>query len=666
MSKTYYVCKYTPIELLKAFGGECENLNTMPEGFDYADQIAHPNICGFGKSVLEAVLAGGDQVKELVLVNCCDTIRSVYDLLEDSGQMDFLYMVDMLHGGNVCSRERVAAQLKDLAKKYGEYKGRSFDPAAFQKAFEPQERILKPHIAVLGARMGEELFEMTKASMPLPVVNETCVNNRSVAWTCQGVYSGGDGKGVDREEEITSRSETSVRGEADIRGETGTHIEAGAVDFDALMDWYAGELLGQIPCMRMLDNTGRRQLYQDPSLKGIIYHTVKFCDFYSFEYSEIKSHTDVPLLKIESDYTVQSSGQLLTRLEAFAESLSLNPHVAEEIWKAQRSENAPSQSSAADGAACSGENRTGQSGALYAGADGSGQSAAFHAGADGSGQFNTLHAGTHSGKGRHMGKGYFAGIDSGSTSTDVVILNKKKEMVAGIILPTGAGAAIGAERALEQALNEAKLVREDIDAVVTTGYGRTAIQAGDRSITEITCHARGAHFLEPRVRTVVDIGGQDSKVIRLDEDGSVKNFVMNDKCAAGTGRFLEMMARTMEMSLDEIGKAGLSYDEDITISSMCTVFAESEVVSLIAQNKKPDDIVHGLNKAVAAKTAALVKRVGGEEAYMMTGGVAQNRGLVKTLEERLGTRLIISDKAQLCGALGAALFAADMGVYPSE
>ena len=162
------------------------------------------------------------------------------------------------------------------------------------------------------------------------------------------------------------------------------------------------------------------------------------------------------------------------------------------------------------------------------------------------------------------------------------------------------------------------------------------------------------------MRTVVDIGGQDSKVIRLDEQGNVVNFVMNDKCAAGTGRFLEMMARTMEMSLDQLGNCGIQYKEDITISSMCTVFAESEVVSLIAQNKETDDIVHGLNKAVAAKTAALVKRVGGEEKYMMTGGVSRNQGLVKTLEERLGTKLVISEQAQLCGALGAALFAADM------
>ena len=549
MNKTYYVCKYTPIELLEAFGGECQNLNEMPQGFDHADQIAHPNICGFGKALLEAVMSG--KVKELVLVNCCDTIRSVYDILEDSGKLDFLYMIDVLHCDAECSRERTAVQLKGLAKAYGEYKGTTFDEEKFRQAFKKPEHIVKPHISVLGARMGNELFDMVQKSMPYPVENDTCVNNRSV-------------------------------------GETEPPKE---LEFDELMVWYAKELLGQIPCMRMMDHSGRKRLYNDTGIKGIIYHTVKFCDFYSFEYAQIKQNVTVPLLKIESDYTVQSSGQLLTRLEAFAESMNM-----EEL----------------------------------------------------------------EGKELKMGKGYFAGIDSGSTSTDVVILDKDQNIVTGIYLPTGAGAAIGAERALEEALKDAGLQREDIDAMVTTGYGRTAISDGDKSITEITCHARGAHFLNPEVRTVIDIGGQDSKVIRLDENGAVANFVMNDKCAAGTGRFLEMMARTMEMSLDDMGKAGLSYKEDITISSMCTVFAESEVVSLIAQNKATDDIVHGLNKAVASKTAALAKRVGGEERYMMTGGVSKNQGLVKTLEEKLGTTLVISDKAQLCGALGAALFAKDM------
>lgn len=549
MNKTYYICKYTPIELLQALGADCAILNRMPDGFDRADLIVHPNICGFGKALLEQVMDGS--VRELVLVNCCDTIRSVYDVLRESEALDFLYLMDMPHCDGACSRQRMVAQLKALMNAYADYKKTQFDEEKFRRAFSPREGSAVPHVTVLGARMGEQLYEMVQKAMPFPVENATCVNNRTAG--------------------------------QQLPPENGT--------VDQLLEWYAGELLGQLPCMRMMDNTGRKRLYNDPNLRGIIYHTVKFCDFYSFEYAQVKQNSQVPLLKIESDYTVQSSGQLLTRLEAFAESI------------------------------------------------------------DGE-QLNR--------KEKKMGKGYFAGIDSGSTSTDVVILDKEKKIVASVILPTGAGAALGAERALEEALRRVELKREDIDALVTTGYGRIAISDGDKSVTEITCHARGAHYLDPEVRTVVDIGGQDSKVIRLDENGAVVNFVMNDKCAAGTGRFLEMMARTMEMSLDEMSKAGLKYKEDITISSMCTVFAESEVVSLIAQNKATDDIVHGLNKAVASKTAALAKRVGGEERYMMTGGVSKNEGLVKTLEEKLGTKLVISEYAQLCGALGAALFAMDL------
>lgn len=548
MNKTVYICKYTPVELLQAYGGTCVNCNQMPQGFEFAEQMAHPNLCGFGKALLELVMQG--QIRELVLVNCCDTIRSVYDILADSGKLDFLYMMDMLHGDGVCSRMHTAKQLEQLASAYGNYRGTSFDAQKFREAFTVRRHQEGPRISVLGARMGKELFQMVEKTKPLPVENATCVNNRSVGTAppdCQ--------------------------------------------DLGTLMEWYAGELLQQTPCMRMMDHTGRKQLYLDQDLKGIIYHTVKFCDFYSFEYAELRQKATVPLLKIESDYTVQSQGQIRTRLEAFAESV------------------APKQMER---------------------------------------------------KETRVKHGYFAGIDSGSTSTDVVILNRNREIVAGIILPTGMGAAMGAERALEEALRKAGLVRSDIDALVTTGYGRTAIASGDKSITEITCHARGAHFLNPAVRTVIDIGGQDSKVIRIDENGTVENFIMNDKCAAGTGRFLEMMAATMEMSMDEMSGLGLSFKEEIIISSMCTVFAESEVVSLIAQNKAPDDIVHGLNNAVAIKTAALVQRVGGKEKFMMTGGVSRNKGLVKALENKLGTELLVSDKAQLCGALGAALFAADM------
>ncbi len=582
MNKTYYVCKYTPLELIEAMGGEPLNLNDMPENFDLADQLVSPNLCGFSKALIQAVYEGN--IHELVLVNCCDSIRAAFDILKDSGKLDFIYMLDMLHAGFGCSREKIATELEKFIEVYGTCTGTTFDEKKFRDAFRAPEKTLAPHIEVLGARMGQQLFDMVSEAMPMPVKNASCVHNRSVGAVKPPENFPDANASATTLSQVLETSQTDENKAAKNGSDNKQRIHA-------LMDWYAGELLAQVPCMRMMDKTGRKQLYNDPSIKGIIYHTIKFCDFYSFEYADIKQNMSVPILKIESDYTVQSSGQLRTRLEAFAESFETEDELI---------------------------------------------------------------------KGKKMGKGYVAGIDSGSTSTDVVILDKERNMIAGIILPTGAGAGNSAEKALEEALTQTALTKEDIDAVVTTGYGRDAIKTGDKSITEITCHARGAHFLEPSVRTVIDIGGQDSKVIRMDEEGNVVNFVMNDKCAAGTGRFLEMMAHTLQMSLDDMSKHGLTWDEDISISSMCTVFAESEVVSLIAQNKKVDDIVHGLNKSVAVKTNALVKRVGGEEKYMMTGGVSKNEGLVKTLSKTVGSDIIIRPEAQLCGALGAALYAADM------
>ena len=196
-----------------------------------------------------------------------------------------------------------------------------------------------------------------------------------------------------------------------------------------------------------------------------------------------------------------------------------------------------------------------------------------------------------------------------------------------------------------------------LSAIVATGYGRNNIPFATRTKTEITCHARGAHALNPAVRTIIDIGGQDSKVINLDETGHVSGFMMNDKCAAGTGRFLEMMARTLELDMEEMSRRGLTWEKELTISSMCTVFAESEVISLIADNHTDSDIIHGLNQSIAGKTAAMAARAKGQPPYMMTGGVARNRGVVQALEEKLGAKLFISENPDLCGALGAALFA---------
>ncbi len=302
-------------------------------------------------------------------------------------------------------------------------------------------------------------------------------------------------------------------------------------------------------------------------------------------------------MKIETDSSLQSGGQLLTRLEAFREELDMK-----------------------------------------------------------TGKDIAMHIQKKSGD----GPVYTAGIDSGSTSTDAVIMNADRKILGRAIIPTGAGAVNTASRALETALSEAGLHKEDLSAIVSTGYGRTTIGIdGAEDVTEITCHAKGAVYLDPEARTVIDIGGQDSKVISIDEQGHVLNFVMNDKCAAGTGRFLEQQARALELSMPEMSRRGLEWKKDINISSMCTVFAESEVVSLVAQNVDTADIIHGLNKAIASKTAGLAARVKKQPGYILTGGVAKNEGVVKCLEEKLGAPVFVSPDAQLCGAIGAALIALD-------
>ena len=186
---------------------------------------------------------------------------------------------------------------------------------------------------------------------------------------------------------------------------------------------------------------------------------------------------------------------------------------------------------------------------------------------------------------------------------------------------------MSAEKSLEMAVEKAGIRKEDIVRIVTTGYGRAYIDSGDDSITEITCHAKGAHYLNPNVRTVIDIGGQDIKAISIDENGAVKNFLMNDKCAAGTGRFLEMMARTLGLSLEEMSTRGLEWKENVVISSMCTVFAESEVISLVGEGKPMDEIAAGIELSVAKRCFVMSKKAGAVDSITLTGGCAKNEGL---------------------------------------
>ncbi|MCP5003424.1 MAG: hypothetical protein GY941_05650 [Planctomycetes bacterium] len=249
------------------------------------------------------------------------------------------------------------------------------------------------------------------------------------------------------------------------------------------------------------------------------------------------------------------------------------------------------------------------------------------------------------------------GIDIGSLSTDAVLMNDKKEIVSYEVIATGASSKKACDKIYNQILQVTKLDAKDIGYIVATGYGRIKVPFADEVVTEITCHAKGANYCFPGARTVIDIGGQDSKAIKLDAKGNVLDFSMNDKCAAGTGRFLEVMARTLEIDLDDMGELSLKGTDCVSISSLCTVFAESEVVSMIGADHKTENICKGLHVSIAKRVSAQAKRVGLEEDVIMTGGVAKNIGVVRELEKKLSCSIKIPEEPQIAGALGAALIA---------
>jgi len=259
-----------------------------------------------------------------------------------------------------------------------------------------------------------------------------------------------------------------------------------------------------------------------------------------------------------------------------------------------------------------------------------------------------------------VGMAYYAGVDLGSITVKAVILDEQG-LVASVLDFAGYDSAGAAERVLAVALHRAGLRREDVSRLVGTGYGRNRVPGADKQVTEITCHARGAHWLLPSTRTVIDIGGQDSKGMALDERGRVIDFVMNDKCAAGTGRFLEVMARALEVDLEAFGTLSLQAPRRAQISSTCTVFAESEVISQIAAGVPRDEIVAGIHQAIAARVASMVQKIPIRDVVMITGGVAHNRGVVQMLGESLGHEAVVLPEAQLTGAIGAAFIAREMG-----
>lgn len=251
----------------------------------------------------------------------------------------------------------------------------------------------------------------------------------------------------------------------------------------------------------------------------------------------------------------------------------------------------------------------------------------------------------------------FAGLDVGSMATKAVLLSNGS-ILASRINPTGADPRAAGERALDKVLSDAGRSYPELSYVVGTGYGRINLPFVNKTLTELTCHAKGAHFIHPEARTVIDIGGQDSKVILLDSNGNMVDFAMNDKCAAGTGRFLEVMANALELSLDGLSSCALQSPKPCPITNTCAVFAESEVISLLASGHTKTDVAAGLHLAIANRVGTLARRIGLNPEIVFAGGVAKNMAVRKALEEFLGIQFLPTRfDPQLNGALGAAVLA---------
>lgn len=548
-----YVCKYTPIHIIEAFNENAVRINPHVSGFDKAEALMHPNVCTYAKAVLEECINSG--ICNLVLVNCCDSIKRLYDVLKSSPDFDFVHLINVPRKRNRASALIMKSELIKFISSMEKFTGRKFDEDKFinmvnAKTDKKSCKLSGINIALMGSRVKDSTIKQI----------ETAGASINFDFTCTGNFT---------KSTVLSKNEDFILS-------------------------YSSFLLNAFPCMRMVDNKDRIRILNEniDKMDGLIYHTTKFCDAYSFEYAALKDLISTPMLKIETDYTEEGSGQMRTRIEAFVETIKSKNE------KYKKDDSASIKDDI-----------------------------------------------------------LVAGIDSGSTSTNVVIMNAKRKILSYSVVRTGAKSQNGAEKAMKEALKKLNMDSSRLSRIISTGYGRVSIPFADGEITEITCHGKAAYFLNNKVRTIIDIGGQDSKAIRLDDSGKVVDFAMNDKCAAGTGRFLEMMSHTLEVPLSEMGKRSLDWREDIDITSMCTVFAESEVVSLVAQNKDISDIIHGLHKSVASKTLSLVNRVGKKEAYMMTGGVAKNIGVVKCLEKKLGDKIFIPQEPQIVGAVGAALTA---------
>ena len=603
-----YACKYVPVEALESMGAHMVRIEPDEKltSFDEAEARMHANICSFAKAAFETVCAS--DLDGVVLTTCCDSMRRLADALAAEMPQGFVRTLDVPRTATPAACALFERRVRELLDSYGDATCRSFSE---EKLFAELGGTACPAPGACDA--AEAAVPSDASNTPDDPIDRMVRDEVSLSPTLLNVGIAG------------ARANRAIKRILEERGAniafditcTNTRRRFIPRKRDTLAS-YTHDVLSQVPCARMEDIAVRDEFLRRvaPRIDGLVYHTVQFCDMYSYEYSQLKRDSELPLLALETDCTASSQGQILTRLEAFLESI-------------RASKQAPPTENAATNGTASTPNPPSPKGIPM----------------------------SKPASSAHDGARYFAGIDSGSTSTNAVVIDGEGKIVASVVVRTGAKAGESAERAYREVIERAGLEPTDIARTVSTGYGRVSIPFADENVTEISCHGRGAHYFNPRVRTILDIGGQDSKAIHVNAAGEVTDFAMNDKCAAGTGRFLEMIARSLEMSLDELGPAALASKKRLEITSMCSVFAESEVISLIANNEEKSDIAAGVCRAVAGKSHSLMRRVGLEGAFMMTGGVAKNPGVVHAVEELIGEKLYICPEPEIVGATGAALLA---------
>lgn len=552
-----YNCPMVPFEFFKALGVQFRRIKNFGCEFDKLN----PNVCSFCRRSILSV----DKDDIVIWVDSCDSARRTADFLKQTNK------VFELHIPVISTQQAILKLSNDLSLLWQSLKsifGDVDDEKLFhtQKTFEQQLKLLAKALPE-DLRTAKELYEEMIAEK---WIGSTQLKDKAVLVI-----------GAPIDEDLVKIIEQSGGSVINATCSGPYSMISNTVDSSDIFKSIAHRILNKkLMCMRFALQRNFSDLIDITKPSAIVLHTIKFCDFYSFDEKEIRK-TKIPFVTIENDMTSQANAQIKTRVQALME-FSMNKR------------------------------------------------------SDSEKMFDL-----------------FIGIDSGSTTTKIVVLNTEKKILYKSIVKTGAYPAITAKRLYEEVIEKFKTPREKI-YLVCTGYGRTVLDFADEQITEITCHAKGVHFLMPEIRTIIDIGGQDSKVIKV-ENGQVVEFVMNDKCAAGTGRFLEVMANVLDVPLQKIGDLSLKHTKEIDISSVCTVFAESEVVSLRASGHKREDILYAIHKAIAKRISTMYERVKGTQPVVLTGGVALNEGVRAALERILDVQIKIPSEPVLTGALGAAV-----------